>query len=234
MEQHFLDANVVIGWCMSWDLLSGPVSIYLSRVEAEHHSSRRAYKEAQGVLEGGRREIIKFLKKFKTIPRGGNPVRINTRINRFLEDFFRSYNGNRGGMIRAYIMKHRSDLQSYVMEVDDLDNVEGIVYAAIDEVLKSIDRNCIPDTNAPIRRHDTCPSSYTGFFPSECSMLNSIIKYPNDEMILLDAHYISRYILSEPVVFLTADKQHILNNRVDIVRILGGMTVTSPLELIRA
>lgn len=230
-EHHFLDANILVGFTVTWDLQYESVARYMTRESVKRHTSKRVYRESRGVLEGSRRLILKYLREFyKKVSRALDPLKIDRSIRNFTKQFSSNLVEKERKIIESFVNRNFNELKNVALGGEEtLGEFKKSVGDTFLKALDYIDIHCKPDDpEALICRYDNCPENYKPHYPDKCSTLCSVINYKNDVLVLLDSYFIKNNHIRENICFVTTDQKHLLKNKPVIERILTGISLLQP------
>ena len=238
-SDHFLDANILIGSLIDWDVQHRCTTNYMNRKELKRHTSKRVYREAKGVLEKMRRTIPKFLDKFYddlNKREGSHNVLTNVDYQKMIDkssnDFIKKerLNDKERNAIKSFVWMNFLDLQKVALGGENkFGEFKKDIIDIFKRALNTLDKKCqTRDKELIICRYDECPESYKDDYPNERSDLNSLINYKNDVLVLLDSYYIKNHWVQNDVCFITTDKEHILSSADGIEKILCGIYIAEP------
>lgn len=228
---HFLDANILIGSRISWDIQYNSAVTYMATEGIVRHTSKRVYNESRGAFERSRRLILNFLKEFyNKFSKYSNPLHIDMNIKIFTGNFIRPLKEKEGKIINSFVNQNFEDLKNVALSGEvELGAFKNNVIDSINNAINSIDNDCYPDSKAVVCRYDDCPNYYT--IDIGYNQILNVINYENDTLVLMDSYFIKNNYIKNGVCFVTTDQKHILSNKTEIERILSGIFVISPVSL---
>lgn len=229
---HFLDANILIGSRIEWDLQHHHAHRYMRQDGFRRHTSERVYNECYRAFSTFRRVIAKYLNYFgKNLPPNPDPYRLDAIIRKITGQCARSLRDEKEkNVLRSFVQRNMDELRNCILGTEyERDTFKKDVIAAIKGALDSLDLDCRPDDHsAPVICHTCCPENYDSHLMDEMSALTSVIGHQPDILVMLDAYFIQVHRLREVVSFVTTDKTHILNNREKIEGILPNIVIREP------
>ena len=188
-HDHFLDANILIGSRISWDIQYNSAVTYMAAKGIVRHTSKRVYNESRGAFERSRRLILNFLKEF---------------YNKF------SKYSNPRKIINSFVNQNSEDLKNVALSGEvGLGDFKKNVIDSINNAINSIDNDCYPDLKAVVCRYDGCPNYYT--IDIGYNQILNVINYENDALVLMDSYFIKNNYIKNSVYFVTTDQKHILS-----------------------
>jgi len=230
-ENHFLDANVIIGSLIPWDTQHNRSVQYFETQGLFRHTSSRVCDECTGVFEASRRELLRYLKEFyRRFNQFSNPLILDHSIQSFNRDYSARLGDDRMRRIVDNFMRvNRTDLLNVALGGEQrFGEFKQSIQNAIIYALNEIVRRCTDAEGVEIFRYDCCPQDHTRLYAAEFADLFSSMNYAPDVNILLDSFYIKEYYLQSTVHFITTDFTHIISKKDQIERILIGILIFSP------
>ncbi|MDO8871190.1 MAG: hypothetical protein Q7V05_00455 [Methanoregula sp.] len=216
-ENHFLDANVIIGSLISWDAQYDRSVRYFTGQGMFRHTSKRVYGECTGVFEGSRRVLLRYLKEFyRRFNTFNDPMTLDPLIERFTQTWSANlYDEKMSRIIGNFVQTHRTDLRNVALGSEqNYGDFQRQIRKAIQYALNELDCRCTDTNPTEIFRYDCCPHDLTPVYPTEYSSLISSLNYAPDVNVLLDSFHIKRTMLQGSVHFVTTDWTHITRNKV--------------------
>jgi len=159
-ENHFLDANVIIGSLISWDVQHDRSVQYFTTKGVLRHTSRRVYSECTGVFEGSRRELLRYLKEFYRRFNGPiDPLHVDYIIQRFTTEYTASLDNEKmRRIINNFVRTHMGTLRNVALGGEQtFGDFQKSIRDAIHYALDELARRCIDTVDAEIFRYDCCP-----------------------------------------------------------------------------
>lgn len=230
-ENHFLDANVIIGSLISWDAQHDRSVRYFEIHGMFRHTSLRVYGECTGVFEASRRELLRYLKEFyRRFNQTSDPLHIDALIQRFTAEYSAGLADDRmKRIVSNFVRTHIMDLRNVALGGErTFGEFNQDIRDAIRYALDELANRCIDAEGAEIYRYDSCPSDHTPVYPAEYGVLFGSMNYAPDVNVLLDSYHIKETQLRSTVRFITTDFTHITRNKVTIERVLPGIHIFNP------
>ncbi len=226
LTDHFLDSAIIIGSKIYWDRYYDYSTKYMIIDNIKRHTSKRVYDESRGVFAKNRGLISKYLEEFGkeyiNKKRKLDLTKMYDSIDRFTGKFFVQ---NRLGekekkTIRNFKERNFDEFKNIILYISEIEELKRKVRTSLNDAIDFIDNECYSDENAKIYLYSDCPSNYKS---TECQMLRKIINYEPDVLILLDSYHIKIHHIENDVFFITSDHEHILDNKVEIEKIISGI-----------
>jgi hypothetical protein len=230
-ENHFLDANVIIGSLIPWDAQRDRSVRYFETQGMFRHTSRRVYGECNGVFEGSRRELLRYLKEFyRRFNQISDPMHLDHHIQQFTAGYSDGLDDDRmKRTIGNFMRTHMTDLRNVALGGEQkYGEFQQSIRDAIQYALNELACRCIDAEGAEIFRYDCCPSDHTPLYTVEYGALFASMNYAPDVDVLLDSYYIKEIQLRSTVQFMTTDFTHITRHKATIERVLPGILICNP------
>lgn len=227
-ENHFLDANVIIGSLISWDAQHDRSVRYFETQGMFRHTSRRVYSECVGVFEGSRPVLLRYLKEFYRRFNGfSDPIRLDTLIQQFTSEYSAGLeNDKMKRIVSSFVRANMPDLRNVALGGEHtFGEFKQSVRDAIIYALNELGCRCIDTAGAEIFRFDCCPTDHTPLYALQYGNLFSSLNYAPDVNVLLDSYHIKETQLQSTVWFITTDIIHIKTNKVKIEQVLPGIII---------
>jgi hypothetical protein len=230
-ENHFLDANVIIGSLIPWDTQWDRSVRYFETQGMFRHTSLRVYGECTGVFEGSRRELLRYLKEFyRRFNQSSDPMYLDHHIQQFTADYSAGFDDEKMKRIVAnFVRMHMTDLRNVALGGEQsFGDFKQSIRDAITYALNELANRCIDTEGAEIYLYSCCPIDHTPLYASEYRMLFTSMSYAPDVNVLLDSYHIKETRLQGTVHFITTDFTHIIQHKVTIERVLPGIIIFNP------
>lgn len=230
-NHHFLDANIIIGSTLYWDRQYDQTTKYMQLEYIQRHTSARVFDECRGVYGRFRRTTHSYLMYlFNNLPSSPNPFTLDTTINAITERYLRTLDSQKQkNLIRSFTRSNMEDIRQCVLGSEEYRNqYRRKITDTIKEALYALQFICSEDKSALITCYSGCPQEYTTDLTMEKRKLLEIILYEPDICVLLDSFYLMITIINSQSHFITADKNHILQNAGAIEEILPGILIRDP------
>ncbi len=229
-NDHFLDANILVGSRVDWDRQHNLAAKYMAVEGVKRHTSIRVYFESKGVFERCRRLILSYLTKFyDKFCRISNPLHIDQIIYAFTKEFLGRLEEKEKKILNSFVEQNFGEIRNIALGGEkELGDFKNLVISTFKNAINSIDKDCIPDSNALICRYDGCPPHYNVYYSEEYTKLFRAINYENDVLVLLDSYFIKNNHIKKNVCFVTTDYEHILKNKIIIESSLAGVSLLHP------
>ncbi len=229
-ENHFIDSSIIIASLIHWDSTSNRATSYFSKLNCHRHASDRVYYECRHVIESRRRYALNFFAEFnRNIEDISSHWNLEYTIRKFINSYISKLrNEKEKEAIIVYSQVIMDDLKDMALGSRNYSRIKREIMSSFKSILNELDLICNSSGKCPIMRH-SCPEMYTySEYSKKEDMLMRNVNYKPDVLILLDSYYIKEKIIRTEMAFITFDREHILNNRREIERILPGIYVFSP------
>lgn len=230
-ENHFLDANVIIGSLISWDAQHDRSVRYFETQGMFKHTSKRVFGECNGVFEGSRRELLRYLKEFyRRFNQSVDPLHLDFHIQRFTADYSAGLEDDRmKRIVGNFVRTHMTDLRNVALGGEQTfgefkQNIRDAIKYALNELIC----RCTDAAGAEIFRYDCCPVDHGPLYSAQYELLFSSMNYAPDVDVLLDSYHIKETQLQSTVRFITTDFIHIIQHKITIERVLPGILIINP------
>lgn len=232
--EHFLDAAILIGKVVSWDAQNARVQAYFARSNARRHTSHHVARGARNTLLAIRRVFREYAVQLDHDVRGLDATRVHDELRRHLAKYIDArlssgtINKNLAGQVRRIAQLFENKFRNVVMGSGRAEDAAYEVDRAIENALTDLTLLCNTATNAPVRAH-ACPQDVKTTYKAQHERaISQMGGHADDALVAVEALHIHKTIASALNVLVTTDREHFLNNKTELDKILAPLVILPP------
>jgi len=229
-DQHFIDANLLIGLSVEWDSHNSASSYYFDAGSPEYVTSERVHGEARRVVEKCRRGTLQVAERVAEDFEVGEEYRLMNDLESFVNKHF----DDLGSPIKRYITYRKEAFQTLARHPRDRDRKR--IRNQISEDFKTPLAFLLKlkSENGVLEIWAQAPVDHSPVYPDLYNSLNQVMTNTADRDVLLDAYDFLDKTDVDGVLIATLDQNDFVEDRQTIEAVLETVKILDVLGLYRA